>query len=371
MAEQNFKELENLFRLTVKYNASDLHIKTGSPPIMRISGKIRKLETEPFSNTRIKEILYEILNEKQKKHFEENSDLDFAYGLAGVGRFRVNVFRQRGSISLACRKVNVKIPNFQELNLSEEVMQKVANFVQGLIILAGVTGSGKSTTIAAMIEYINSTKRTHIVTIEDPIEYLYTDKKSFINQREVGVDVDSFHSALKYVVRQDPDIILIGEMRDPETFEAGLQAAETGHLVFGTLHSSDVSSSIGRILDLFPQEREKQIRQGLSFNLKALICQKLLPSCKEGVGVVVAQEIMIANPTTQKLIFHGDDKKLRDVVRGATQEGMQDFNQSLVKLVNENFITTQVALSVSPNKDQLKMNLKGIYLGEDRGIIGG
>ncbi len=370
MVERNLTELENLFRLTVKYEASDLHIKVGSPPIMRISGKVRKLEAEPFSNQKIKNMLFEILNEKQKRQFEETGDLDFAYGIPKVGRFRVNVFRQRGSISIACRRVNIKIPTFEELHLPAEVMKRIASFKQGLVILAGITGSGKSTTLAAMIEYINSTKRCHIVTIEDPIEYLYSDKKAFINQREVGVDVESFHTALKYVVRQDPDVILIGEMRDPETFEAGLQAAETGHLVFGTLHSSDVSSTIGRILDLFPVDRASQVRQALSFNLKAIICQKLLPSCKEGVGAVVAQEILITNPTVQKLILSGEDKKLRDVARASTQEGMQDFNQSLVKLVKGGFITQQVALAVSPNKDQLKMNLKGIYLGEDRGIIG-
>jgi twitching motility protein PilT len=266
--------------------------------------------------------------------------------------------------------VNVKIPTFQDLNLPAPVLEQIASYNQGLVILAGVTGSGKSTTIAAMIEYINSNQKCHIVTIEDPIEYLYSDKKSFINQREVGVDVDSFKSALKYVVRQDPDVILVGEMRDAETLEAGLQAAETGHLVFGTLHASDVSSTVGRILDLFPADREKQIRQSLSFNLKAVVCQKLLPSCKEGISAVVAQEIMTNNITIQKLILMGEDKKIKDVVRGATQEGMQDFNQALVKLVNENFISKDMALSVSTNPDQLKMNLKGIYLGQDKGIIG-
>lgn len=366
----NLKEIENLFRLMVKYKASDLHLKVGSPPIMRISGKVGRLETEPYTNEKIRKMLYEILDSSQIQQFEESGDLDFAYGLAGVGRFRVNVFRQRGSISLACRKVNIHIPNFQDLHLQAKAMERIANLKQGLVIVAGATGSGKSTTLASIIEYINTHRRCHIVTIEDPIEYLYTDKKSFINQREVGVDVRSFHVALKYVVRQDPDVILVGEMRDEETLEAALQASETGHLVFGTLHSSDVASTIGRILDLFPVDKEKQIRQSLAFNLRAIVCQKLLPSCREGVNVVVAQEILLCNPTAQKLIMEKQDKKLRELVRGATQEGMQDFNQSLVKLFKANLIDKKTALSASPNPEQLEMNLKGIYLGEDKGIIG-
>src|SRR5581483_5883092 len=222
--------------------------------------------------------------------------------------------------------------------LPGETLRKIAGFRQGLVVVAGVTGSGKSTTLAAMIELINSTRRCHIVTIEDPIEYLYKDKKAFVNQREVGIDVPSFATALKSVVRQDPDVILIGEMRDPETFETALTAAETGHLVFGTLHASTVSQTFGRIIDLFPPERERQIRQSLRFSLKAVICQKILPSIKAGTGLVPAQEILIVNPTVQKLIMEGDDKKIEQVLRAGKEEGMQDFNQSLVALVQGGFI---------------------------------
>lgn len=370
MTEMNLKEIENLFRLMVKYDASDLHIKAGSPPIMRISGKIRKLETEPYSTGKVRELLYEIIDDSQVAQFEEQGDLDFAYGLRGIGRFRINVYRQRGTISVACRKVNVEIPSFAQLNLEVKPMERIASFKQGLVILAGVTGSGKSTTIASMIEHINTTKRAHIVTIEDPIEYLYSDKKSFINQREVGVDVPTFQHALKYVVRQDPDVILIGEMRDPETFEAGLQAAETGHLVFGTLHASDVGSTVGRVLDLFPPDREGLIRQSLAFNLRAIVCQKILPSCKDGINLVACQEILICNSTVGKLILENNEKKLRDVVRAGEREGMQDFNQSLVKLHKQKLINQEVALQASPNPEQLKMNLKGIYLGDDKRILG-
>ncbi|MBI4576028.1 MAG: Flp pilus assembly complex ATPase component TadA, partial [Planctomycetes bacterium] len=219
-------------------------------------------------------------------------------------------------------------------------------------------------------ESINQKLPRHILTVEDPIEYLYRDKKSLVNQREVGIDVASFRDALKYVVRQDPDVILIGEMRDQETFEAGLQAAETGHLVFGTIHASSVAQTMGRILDLFPPEREKQIRESMRFNLRAIVCQKILPSCKAGVGMVPSQEVMVVNATIAKLIVDGQDKKIEDVIRGAAEEGMQDFNQSLLKLVKDGLVDKQVAFAASPNPEQLSMNLKGIFLGEDRRIVG-
>jgi twitching motility protein PilT len=311
----------------------------------------------------------EILTPSQKAQFERDTDLDFAYSIPGAGRFRLNVFRQRGAVSIAVRRVSSEIPSFEELHLPGETLRKIASMKQGLVVVAGVTGSGKSTTLAAMIEYINSTRRVHIVTIEDPIEYLYKDKKAFINQREIGIDVPSFQVALKSVVRQDPDVILIGEMRDPETFETALTAAETGHLVFGTLHSSTVAQTFGRIIDLFPPERERQIRQSLRFSLKAIVCQMILPSIKQGVGLVPCQEILIVNSTAQKLIADGEDKKLEQVVRGGKEDGMQDFNQSLVQLVQQGLISDKTALEASHNPEQLQMNLKGIFLGEDRKIV--
>jgi twitching motility protein PilT len=367
--EQNLKELEKLFQLMSKYTASDLHLKAGNPPIMRIQGKIRYFDAEALTGERIYSMVTEILTPSQRATFDMQSDLDFAYSLAGVGRYRLNAYRQRGSVSIAVRRVNTEVPAFEALHHPVETMQKIASFKQGLVIVAGVTGSGKSTTLAAMIEYINSTRRCHIVTIEDPIEYLYKDKKAFVNQREVGIDVASFPAALKSVVRQDPDLILIGEMRDPETFETALTAAETGHLVFGTLHSSTVSQTFGRIIDLFPPERERQIRQSLRFSLKAVICQKILPSIKSGVGLVPAQEILIVTPTVQKLLMEGDDKKIEQVLRSGKEEGMQDFNQSLVQLVKEGLIADKTAMEASHNPDQLAMNLKGIFLGDDRKIV--
>jgi twitching motility protein PilT len=336
---------------------------------MRIQGKIRYFDTPALDADHVRAMLFEILNQRQIAQLEADQDLDFAYSLSGIGRYRLNVYRQRGSYSIACRRVTTEIPSFEQLNLAAETMRKIASFRQGLVLVCGVTGSGKSTTLAAMIDFVNSTRRCHIITIEDPIEYLYRDKKAFVNQREVGIDVPSFARALKSIVRQDPDVILIGEMRDPETFETALTAAETGHLVLGTLHSSNVAQTFGRITDMFPPERERQIRAALRFSLKAVVCQKILPSIKPGVGLVPAQEILIVNSTVQKLIFEGEDKKIEAVVRGGKEDGMQDFNQSLLHLVQAGLITDKTALEVSHNPDQLQMNLKGIFLGEDRKIV--
>ena len=361
--------LEKLLRLMNKYQASDLHLKVGNPPIMRVQSKIRYFDAEDFDGPTVQRMLEDILTPDQKATFASGRDLDFAYSVPKVGRYRINAFRQRGSVSLAIRRVNVDIPTFEELHLKVEAMRRLASYRQGLVVLAGVTGSGKSTTLASMIEFINSHRRCHIITIEDPIEYLYRDKKAFVNQREVGIDVPSFGDALKSVVRQDPDVILIGEMRDTDTFETALTAAETGHLVFGTLHSSNVSQTVGRILDMFPSDRERAIRQALAFSLKGIVCQKILPSCREGVGLVPAQEILIVNPTVQKLIYEGEDKKIDGIVRSSREEGMQDFNQSLMDLVAEGLIDERVALEASHNAEQLTMNLKGIFLGDDRKIV--
>jgi twitching motility protein PilT len=361
--------LERLLRLMNKYSASDLHLKVGNPPILRVQGKIRYFDAESLDNVAITDMLDDVLNERQREIFARLEDLDFALSVPKVGRYRINAFRQRGSVSLAVRRVNVKIPSFEELHLKTEVMQRVSGCRQGLAIVAGVTGSGKSTTLAAMIEYINNHRRCHIVTIEDPIEFLYRDKKAFINQREVGIDVESFPAALKSVVRQDPDVILIGEMRDPETFETALTASETGHLVFGTLHSSTVSQTIGRIVDMFPSDRERMLRQSLAFSLVSIICQKILPSCREDVGLVPVQEIMVNTPTVEKLIMAGEDKKLETLVRGGKEDGMQDFNQGLLDLVRAELISEETALEASHNPEQLAMNMKGIFLGDDRKIV--
>jgi len=280
----------------------------------------------------------------------------------------VNVFRQRGSISMAARRVLTDIPNFEQLHLPP-VMSKIAEYAQGLIILSGITGSGKSTTLAAMLDHINETRRCHIVTIEDPIEYLLTDKKAFVNQREIAIDVPSFKVALKHVVRQDPDVILVGEMRDDETFAAGLTAAETGHLVFGTLHSSSVASTFGRILEFFPPARHEVVRTSLMFNLRAIVSQKLLPSIKEGINLVPATEVMLMTPIMRKLIKDGEDNKITDAIRGGVEEGMHDFTESLKNLVLNGFVEIKEAMEAAPNEEALKMALKGIRIGT-HGILG-
>ncbi len=369
MVDDGLKELERMLKLMNKYGASDLHLKAGNPPILRVQGKVRYFDSESLEGAAIERMLHEIVTPLQREALGRGEDLDFAHSVAKVGRYRINAFRQRGSMSLAVRRVNTEIPSFEQLNLQAEVMRRVASLRQGLVVVAGITGSGKSTTLAAMIEFINNTRRCHIVTIEDPIEYLYKDKKAFVNQREVGIDVPTFGAALKSVVRQDPDVILIGEMRDRETFETALTASETGHLVLGTLHSSNVSQTVGRIVDMFPPERERQLRGSLCFNLKAVIAQKILPAAKEEVGLVPVQEILIGNPTVQKLIAEGEDKKLEQVIRGGKEDGMQDFNQGLLHLVQKGLITDRTALEASPNPEQLQMNLKGIFLGDDRKIV--
>ena len=363
------REVERLMLACAKNKASDLHLKVGQKPILRINTMIHEIGTRILSQEDVKRMMYEIMSEVQRDRFEIEHDLDFAYSLPGVGRYRINVFFERGCIAAAMRRVNTSIPGFEELNLPDSV-RKICDVEQGLVIVAGPTGSGKSTTLACILDFINAHQKLHMVTVEDPIEYLFTDKKSFVNQREIGIDVPDFHQALKHVVRQDPDVILIGEMRDYVSFDAALMASETGHLVFATIHASSSPQSIGRLLDLFPTERQPLIRQSLAFNLRAILCQRLLPSCKEGVKMVPAVEIMFNNAMCQKLLMSAEDKKLADLIRASKEEGMQDFNMSFVDLITRGLVTKKVALQYSPNPEQPKMNLQGIYLGDDHKILG-
>ena len=365
----NLKDIERLMVAAMRNKASDLHIKAGQKPILRVNTVLYEMGNRQMTADDSKRYIYEVMTDEQRARFETESDLDFAYSLPGVGRFRINVFWDRGTVAIAARRVNTQIPNFEELRLPES-LRSIAGYNQGLVIVAGPTGSGKSTTLACVIDYINITEKAHIVTIEDPIEYLFQDKKSFVNQREIGIDVPDFHQALKHVVRQDPDVILIGEMRDYVSFDAALMASETGHLVFATIHASSAPQCIGRLLDLFPTERQPLIRQSLAFNLKSIICQRLVPASVEGVKMVPAVEILFNNASSQKLIINAEDKKLADLIRGAKEEGMQDFNMSLVDLINKGLITKKAAMIHSPNPEQLKMNLQGIYLGDDRKILG-
>jgi twitching motility protein PilT len=353
-------EVNKLFRMVMKHEGSDLHLKVGLPPMMRLRGEIRQMQMPPLTQDDMERLLFPIMGERQHKQLEDTGGADFAHVVGqDECRFRVNLFKQRGHLSLVARRVNNKIPTFEKLYLPPSI-ENLCKFDQGMIILAGVTGSGKSTTIASMLDYINERERVHILTIEDPIEYTFTDKKAVINQREVGIDVSDWNIALKHAVREDPDIILVGEMRDKDTFEAGINAAETGHLVFGTIHASSSSSTISRILDLFPPDMHNAIRQALAFNLKAIICQKLLPSIKPGVQRVPTNEIMILNPTIKELIIKGDDKKLPDAIRIGFLEGMLDFTESLRQLCENQMVDRATALEVAPNPEALKMALKGI-----------
>ena len=301
--------------------ASDLHLKVGSPPAIRVHGDLQPLADETMTEERILSLLEGVATARQLETYRTLGNLDFAYSTAEA-RFRLNVFRQRGHTSMAVRLVHRLIKNFDELHLPPAVAD-IAKLTQGMVIVAGITGSGKSTTLAAMIEHINAQRKCHIVTIEDPIEYLYDDKQSFINQREVGIDVEDFNAALRYVVRQDPDVILIGEMRDRETIASAMAAAETGHLVFGTLHTSNAPQTLDRILSFFPRDRHRLIRHALAFNLRAIICQTLLPSIKEGVDRVPAIEIMLSTPIVRKIILESEDEKLGDAIRVGREDGMQ------------------------------------------------
>jgi twitching motility protein PilT len=366
---EQLREVEKLMVACAKHKASDLHLKVGQKPILRINTMIHEMGTRALSQEDVKRMMYDIMTELQRDRFETEHDLDFAYSIPGVGRFRINVFHERGTMAAAMRRVNTSIPTFNDLNLPPET-KKICDYEQGLIIVAGPTGSGKSTTLACILDHINGTQKVHMITIEDPIEYLFQDKKSFVNQREIGIDVPDFHQALKHVVRQDPDVILIGEMRDYVSFDAALMASETGHLVFATIHASSAPQCIGRLLDLFPTERQPLIRQSLAFNLRAILCQRLLPSTKEGVKMVPAVEVLFNNATSQKLIMNAEDKKLADLIRASKEEGMQDFNMSLVDLINAGLVSKKAALQYSPNPEQLKMNLQGIYLGDDHKILG-
>ena len=351
-------EANKLFRMVMKLQASDLHLKVGQPPMMRLRGDIRRTEMRPLTQEDMERLMYPLLTGKQRKILDEEGGVDFSYVVgADECRFRVSLFKQRGRLSLVSRRVNNVIPSFDKLGLPP-VIESLCKFSEGLVILAGVTGSGKSTTIASMLDYINALEPLHILTVEDPIEFVFTDKVAYINQREIGLDSRDWHKALKDAVRQDPDVILIGELRDIETFEAAVHAAETGHLVFGTIHASSAATTINRIMDLFPPDKHPAIRQALANNLKAVVAQKLVKGLKN--ARVPTNEVMIVNSMIRKLIGEQQDSKIPDAIRIGIQEGMMDFNDNLKGLVDRGEIDKATALEFSPNPDQLKMILKGI-----------
>ena len=361
-------EVDKLFRALVKLEGSDLHLKANTAPHVRVNGSLRPLNRPPVDDEEMVRLVLPLIHMETRRRsiFEENGGVDFAYGIdvdEKAWRFRVNAFQQRGHLGLVARRVDNWIPNFEQLYLPP-TLEKACRFSQGLILIAGITGSGKTTTIASMLDWINRHYRKHILTLEDPIEYTFTEDKCLITQREIGMDVKDFKVGMKQAVREDPDVMLVGEMRDRETFETAMQAAETGHLVFGTIHSSTAASTIGRLLDLFPKSMQPAIRSAIVFNMKGIVAQKLLPSIKEGVGRVPAVEIMMLNPTVRKLLIDEEDHKLTDAIRIGREEGMQDYVLSLKDLIERDLIDRATAFEVAPNPEALKMALKGIDITE-------
>ncbi len=345
--------LHQLLKAMVEKGASDLHITTGSPPQLRIDGKLVPLKTGALSPVETKQLCYSILTDAQKHKFEEENELDLSFGVKGLSRFRANVFMQRGAVAGAFRTIPFKILSFQELGLPP-IVADLAKKPRGLILVTGPTGSGKSTTLASIIDKINTDRHEHIITIEDPIEYLHPHKNCIVNQRELGSDTQSFKKALKYILRQDPDVVLIGEMRDLETIEAALVISETGHLAFATLHTNSAVQTINRILDVFPPHQQPQVRAQLSFVLEGVMSQNLIPKAG-GPGRVLAVEIMIPNPAIRNLIREDKVHQLYSQMQmGQTKFGMQTFNQSLAALFNKHAITIDDALGRSSDPDELR-----------------
>jgi twitching motility protein PilT len=358
--------VNKFFRALVKLEGSDLHMKVGKPPCVRVRNELRPLNSPPIERREMAEYLVPMMDERNRRIFADEGGADFSHSCEVDGvtwRFRVNLLQQNGCMGMVARRINNKIPDFKGLYLPPAIEQ-LCHFDQGMVLLAGVTGSGKSTTIASMLNYINQRERVHILTLEDPIEFIFTEDKALINQREIGFDVKDFKIGMKHAVREDPDIMLVGEMRDEETFMTAIHAAETGHLVFGTIHASSGPSTIGRILDLFPEAMHKAIRSAIAFNMRGIVAQKLLKSIKPGVPRVPTCEIMLFTPIVQKLVLEGNDNKLADAIRIGAADGMQDFTMSLKQLIDDGLIDRPTAFEVAPNPDALKMALKGINVAQ-------
>jgi twitching motility protein PilT len=353
--------IDELLRTACESKASDLHLKVGNYPYIRVDGDLRPLTQ--FSRVSSEDMLnmaFSIMTNRQKQKFKEQTELDMAYGVAGLGRFRVNVFQQRGNVGMVLRVIPTKIRTLEELFLPK-VIDKICDEARGIVLVTGTTGSGKTTTLAAMVDRINSARTDHIVTIEDPIEFLHRDKKAFVNQREVEVDTPSFGSALRAALRQDPDVILVGEMRDLETIQTALLAAETGHLVFSTLHTLDATETIQRIIAVFPPPEQKQIRLQMATTLKAVISQRLVRK-SDGIGRVPAVEVLITTEYIRDCIINPEKTRLIHdaIAAGTSQYGMQTFDQSLYDLYNQGLITLDEALANSTNPDEFKLRIAGI-----------
>ena len=355
-------EIDRFFEALVKLQGSDLHLKVGQPPFMRVKGALQPLKAPRLDDEQMEKLCMPMLDQRQRKILETDGGADFAHTCTVDGvkwRFRVNLLYQQGSLGMVARRVNNTIPDFKGLFLPPAI-EKLCQLDQGMVLLAGVTGSGKSTTIGSMLNYINQNYRKHILTLEDPIEFIFTEDKCLINQREIGTDVKNFEVGMKHAVREDPDIILVGELRDVETFKTAIHAAETGHLVFGTIHAASASSTITRILDLFPQEEHAAIRSAIAFNMKGIVAQKLLKSIRPGVSRVPVCELMFFDVLVRKYVLEEKDHLLPDHIKKSAQDGMQDFTMSLKSLIDQGLIDRNDALEIAPNREALMMALKGI-----------
>ena len=359
-------ELNDILKFARTAGASDVHIKVGLPPVYRINGELKPLTKAPhLTQEMTHEMAFNIMSANQRQRYEDVHELDMAYGVAGLGRFRVNIFSQRGAVSMVFRFIPFDIKNLDDLILPP-VIKKIIGEKRGLVLVTGATGSGKSTTLAAMIDYINNNSTAHIVTIEDPIEFLHRDRRSIINQREVGTDTDSYANALKSALRQDPDVILLGEMRDIETMEIAMHAAETGHLVFSTLHTIDAGESINRIVGSFPPHHQRQIRAQLASVLKAVISQRLIPRI-DGKGRVPAVEVMVSTARVRELIDDPNKTSLlaETIQQGYVSYGMQSFDQSLMSLVKRDLVSFEEAVAQSSNPADFKLKFSGISSSSD------
>jgi len=355
-----------ILKTAVAGGASDVHIKIGTPVVFRLNRELLAIECPNPTQEWMSNVVEHITPAQLKSRLEQEREIDFSYFVPGIGRFRTNLFQQRGHWCLAMRYVKTIVPSFDELGLLEEI-RRIAESPRGIVLVAGTTGSGKSTTLAAMVEHINANFKKHIITLEDPIEYVFEDNQCVVEQREVGLDTISFAHALKHVLRQDPDVIMIGEMRDSTSFMAAMSAADTGHLVLSTVHTTNASQSVSRILDFFKAEEREQIRRQLANTLQAVICQRMVTML--GGSMTPALEIMINTPTVKKLIEENRLDKLAAAIETGTDDGMLSFNQALYNLVKQYKISEHEALSKATNPQALDMNFKGIFLDEGRRIL--
>ena len=354
--------IDDLLRMAMSFGASDLHLRAGSYPVVRVTGELKPLSgVAKMTQDETLEMAFSMMSNRQKQHFKEVFEVDIGYGVAGLGRFRINIFQQRNSIGIVARVISDSIRSFAELGLPP-ILNNIASETRGLILVTGTTGSGKSTTLAAIVDHINQHRNCHIVTIEDPIEYLHKDKQSFVTQREVDVDTRNFAEALRGSLRQDPDVILVGEMRDLETIETALVAAETGHLVLSTLHTLDSAETLTRIISAFPPYQQKSVRIQLGGLLKAVVSQRLMKSAK-GNSRIPAVEVLMSTPLIRDYILHEDKTSaIRDAVSaGTSQYGMQTFDQSLFYLYQSGLVTLDEALRGSTNPDEFRLRLAGIH----------